>query len=109
MSKTEELALANMTAGVSPAMRRMIAAEGAGLVADVRSDAGRGSVWERPPVLPSPDSAREHGHEPPRRGSGWVTARPLGMPAGVAACDRLADAAAEEDRRVRVREWLDRR
>jgi hypothetical protein len=27
----------------------------------------------------------------------------------VAHCDRIAEAAAEEDRRLRVREWLDRK
>jgi hypothetical protein len=84
MSKLEEIAFANMTREVSPAMRRMIAAEEAGLVADVRADAGRGSVHARPAILSNPDAARVHDAEAreaearlARRGSGPTVITPL--------------------------------
>jgi hypothetical protein len=62
MSKTDEIALARMTAEVSPAMARMIAAEG-GVMAGVRADARRINPQERPPVLPDRDAARAHDAE----------------------------------------------
>jgi hypothetical protein len=62
MSKTDEIALARMTAEVSPAMARMIAAEG-GVMSGVMADARRINPQERPPILGSADAARAHDAE----------------------------------------------
>jgi hypothetical protein len=107
VSNTENLALARIKDDRPEWMREMIAAEQPGMTLAERSAAA--NVHQRPLIHGAAEDARAHDNYPPRRGSGWVTAPALGPGPHVAHCDRIAEAAAEEDRRLRVREWLDRK
>lgn len=96
--QTQRAAAIARRLGIPEWMVPMLLAEAPPMSVQERRHAA--NVHQRPGIAPDRDAGRVHKPGPERRrGTGWIEARPLGLPDGVAACDRIADAFADRDRR----------